>query len=114
MPSLNGPKAAKLWLRLGLVVVFAYAAVDSLASPDDWIGFLPHQSLVAPALLLKLFAVYELALVAWLVSGWRLRWAAWLSAATMLGVVGLNPVLFKLTFRDLAIACAALALAALE
>lgn len=114
MPKLTGSKVATLWLRLGLVIVFAYAAVDSLATPDDWIGFLPHQTLVAPGLLLKLFALYELGLVAWLVSGWRLRWAAWLSAATMLGVVGLNPVLFKLTFRDLAIACAALALAALE
>jgi uncharacterized membrane protein YphA (DoxX/SURF4 family) len=112
--TLKGTPAAKLLLRLGLIIVFAYAAVGSLSRPDDWIGYLPQQSLMPASLLLKLFAIYELALVVWLISAVRLRWAAWLSALTMLGVVLVNPALFAITFRDLAIACAALALAALE
>ena len=110
----QGTNLAGLLLRLGLVVVFAYAAVSSLVSPADWVGYLPRQNLVSPYTLLKIFSAYELVLVAWLVWGKYVRWAALLSAATMLGVVVINPHLFAVTFRDLAIACAALALAALE
>ena len=112
--KLTGIRPAKLLLRLGLIAVFSYAAVDSFASPNDWVGYLPHQNAIAPYLLLKVFAVYELMLAGWLIAAWRLRWAALLCAVTMAGVVLVNFQLFAITFRDLAIACAALALAALE
>ena len=112
--KLKGPQAASLLLRLGLIAVFAYAAISSLVSPDDWVGYLPHQHVVSAGLLLKVFAIFELALVVGLIAAWRLRWVAWLCALTMAGVVVVNFPLFAITFRDLAIACAALALAALE
>jgi hypothetical protein len=112
--KLSGVRLASLLLRLGLVIVFVYAAVGSIVSPNDWVGYLPRQSAVSPYTLLKIFSVYELVLVAWLIWGKHVRWVALLSAATMAGIVLADPHLLAITFRDIAIACAALALAALE
>lgn len=103
-----------LLLRIGLAIVLLYAAIASLVNPEEWIGYFP--SVIAthlPAdILLKFFAVYELLLVAWLLSGVYVRWAALLCAATFAGIVLANFNLFIITFRDIALIFAALALAA--
>ncbi|HEY2004090.1 MAG TPA: DoxX family membrane protein [Candidatus Saccharimonadia bacterium] len=109
-------KLAKLILRLGLAAVFLYAAAGSLASPQDWVGYLPaFATNIAPAgILLKIFSAYELLLALWLVSGKYLRYAGILSALTMLGIILTGLKLLAITFRDLAIATAAIALAVLS
>jgi hypothetical protein len=66
------------------------------------------------SILLKVFSVYELILAAWLLSGIYVRWGALLCAATLGGIVLANFELFAITFRDIALIFAALALAALE
>lgn len=102
-----------LLLRFGLAIVFLYASVSSLKNPQDWVGYLPtFAKKVAPAqALLKVFSVYEAILAAWLLSGWLAKYAALLCAATLAGIVMSNFSLFAITFRDIALFFAALALA---
>jgi hypothetical protein len=112
----NRVKLATLLLRLGLAAVFGYAAIASLVSPDDWIGYLPHfaTALVPGVLLLKLFSAYELVLALWLLWGRYMRAAGIVSAMTILAIVGSDIKLFAITFRDLPIAAGAVALALLS
>lgn len=69
---------------------------------------------VDATILLHIFSVYELALAAWLLSGVWVRLAALLCAATLAGIVLSNLSLFAITFRDIAIMFAALALASMD
>jgi uncharacterized membrane protein YphA (DoxX/SURF4 family) len=103
-----------LLLRAGLAIIFLYAAISSFANPEDWAGYLPGMltERVSADGLLKIFSVYELLLAAWLVSGVYTRYAALLCAATLGGIVVSNFELFAITFRDIALIFAALALAA--
>lgn len=102
-----------LLLRLGLATVFMYAAVSSFLDPNEWVGYLPSfmTDLVKAETLLHFFSVYELALAAWLLSGVYVRWAALLCAATLAGIVVSNFALFAISFRDIGLILAALALA---
>jgi hypothetical protein len=61
--------------------------------------------------LLKFFAVYELVLAAWLLSGVYVRYAGLLCAATLAGITLSNFSLFAISFRDIGLMFAALALA---
>ena len=111
----NKVNLAKLMLRFGLVAVFAYAAIASFASPNDWIGYLPKfaTGLLPAPMLLKIFSVYELVLALWLVSGKYMRYAGIAAAFTMVGIIISDAALFAITFRDVAIGTGALALAIL-
>lgn len=103
-------------LRLGLVIVFLYAAAAATRSPQDWIGYLPHfaTSIVAAPQLLKLFSALELVLAVWLLSGKYIRYAGLVAAALLAGIVLTNPTQLPITFRDIGLAFAALALAATD
>jgi uncharacterized membrane protein YphA (DoxX/SURF4 family) len=104
---------SRLFLRLGLAIVFLYAAISSTLNPNEWIGYLPPllTDRSDGAVLLKFFSVYELILAAWLLSGVCVRYAALLCAATLAGIVVSNISLFAISFRDIGLAFAALALA---
>lgn len=93
-----------------------YAAVDSTLQPDAWIGFLPPflQDIIPGNYLLIGFSVYEVLLAIWLLSGLGGVYSGILSALTMVGIIISSPSLFMITFRDVAILGAALALAALS
>lgn len=108
--------SAALLLRIGLAIIFLYAAVGSLTNPQEWIGFLPGilRDMFPADLLLKVFSGYEALLVAWLLSGVYVRFAAILCAATLGGIVVSNFQLFEITFRDIALIFAALALAIID
>jgi uncharacterized membrane protein YphA (DoxX/SURF4 family) len=105
-----------LLLRFGLAVIFSYAAIASFANPNEWIGYLPGllTDHFSGDVLLKLFSLYELTLVVWLLSGVYVRYAALLCAATLSGIVVSNFELFIITFRDIALIFAALALATIQ
>lgn len=106
-----------LWsLRIGIAFTLLYAAVDSTLNPDMWIGFLPPmmQAIVPGEILLPMFSVYEVVLGLWLLSGWKSFYPAVLSGATMVGIMVSTPSQFIITFRDVAILGAAVALAALS
>jgi uncharacterized membrane protein YphA (DoxX/SURF4 family) len=103
-------------LRIGLAIVFVYAAVSSLTSPNEWLGFLPPfiaTSAFAPTFLI-LFSIGELVLSVWLLSGKFVEYAAVLAALAFIGILVAQPSAFSTTFRDVGLAFMALALAVLE
>jgi hypothetical protein len=112
----NKSGTSSLLLRSGLAVVFIYAAVSSLITPEDWAIYLPRLAIeIADAdLLLRIFAIYELVLAGLLISGRYVKWAGSLSALTFFGIIIANPSLFSITFRDIALIFASLALVFLE
>jgi hypothetical protein len=113
LSSLPNPQAAALVLRLGLAFVFAYAAIDSLLHPNDWVGYMPRVAtdIISTYGLLKILAVYQLFLVGWLLVGKYARYAGLLSALTLAGITVVNLGVFGITFRDVGLLMAALALA---
>lgn len=113
---LDRPGLPTLLLRLGLVVILLYAAIGSFVDPREWIGYLPAflTDIIDGSVLLNMFAIFELALTAWLLSGIYTRYAALVAAAMLTGIVLANFDLFAITFRDIALIFAALALAALS
>jgi uncharacterized membrane protein YphA (DoxX/SURF4 family) len=108
----KGSRFAPLLIRIGLAVVFIYAAVSSTLSPDEWVGYLPPvlTALFPADILLKVFSVYELILAVWLLSGVCVRYAGLLAALTLTGIVVSNFSLFAISFRDIGLIFAALAL----
>ena len=58
------------FLRAGLAVVFLYAGIASLISPENWVGFIPQfiQNNFPTSILLILFSVYEISISLWLLS----------------------------------------------
>jgi uncharacterized membrane protein YphA (DoxX/SURF4 family) len=103
-------------LRAALALVFLYASISSFTSPQDWVGYFPQflRDIVPGSILLPFFSIYELALAAWLLSGWYTKYAALLAAATLAGIVTFNFQLFLITFRDMALILTAIALFFLE
>lgn len=110
-------KQLPLWLlRIGLATMFLYAAIASFVAPNEWVGYLPSfvVAMFDAELLLKIFSVFELALAVWLLSGIHTRYAALLAAVMLLGITVSNFGLFAISFRDIGLAFAAFALAALS
>ncbi len=104
---------APLFLRLGLATVLLYASVSSTLQPNEWIGYLPPilTDHFDANVLLTLFSIYELLLAIWLLSGMYVRYAALLCAVTFVGIITSNIGLFSISFRDIGLMFAALALA---
>ncbi|HEX2274369.1 MAG TPA: hypothetical protein VHG90_10905 [Acidimicrobiales bacterium] len=106
--------AASWFLRVGLAFVFTYAAVTSLVDPAAAATYFPAQlpaDLVVDVLL-PVFAGYEILLALVLLTGRHTYAAAVLAALTLAGIIVVNADAFGVLFRNVAIACAALALAA--
>ena len=110
--NINNPKIASWLLRIGLAAVFLYASISSLQHPLEWVGFLPTfmTKAVTATTLIKVFAIYELGLAVWLISGKLLKYSALLCALTLGGIVVTNPTQLITTFRDIGLAFMALAL----
>jgi uncharacterized membrane protein YphA (DoxX/SURF4 family) len=108
-------KLAEILLRIGLAATFAYAGFSAIVMPQAWIGFLPAfiGHIVAPSLALELFSVLEVGLAAWLLSGFWTRYAALATAVFTTGIMVVDLGALLVTFRDIAIIFAALALAVL-
>ncbi len=108
----NGNKIANLLLRIGLATVLLYASVSSFITPADWIGYLPHflTSCISGKFLLHVFSVYELLLAIWLLLGTYIKYAALIAALTFSGIILTNTGLLAVTFRDITMVFASLAL----
>lgn len=107
-----GKYSAITILRWGLAFTFFYAAIAGLLNPENWIGYLPPFAsvLLPPRITLALFSVYEMILAVFLFAGRRLRWAALFSAITLTAITLFNLEIFEVTFRDVGLTFAALAL----
>jgi uncharacterized membrane protein YphA (DoxX/SURF4 family) len=123
--SLNtyNPALASLIIRIGLAAVFIYAAIDALREPDAWISyipsFIPHYEpsffQITPAkITLDIVSVFQLVLAALLLIGRYVKYAAAISAALLAGIVVFNFSTFLITFRDVGLVAAAVALVFLD
>jgi len=100
-------------LRTAIASVFAYAAISSFITPDNWIGYFPSflRHLIPQNILLTGFSIYELALAVWLLSGKFTFFAALLSVLTLTGIIVVNFDQLDILFRDFAIILSAVSLA---
>ncbi len=116
MIKINKPELASFLLRLGLALMFLYAAIASFYNPESWIGFMPQflRSLLPQAVLLGGFSIYELALSAWLLSNRKAFYSSMLAALTLLGIVIFNFGALEIIFRDIGLFLAAISLMLLE
>ena len=105
-------KLASLLLRFGIAFSFFYAAIASFINPTPWIGFLPKFLQINSVL--TVFSIGEIILGLWLLSNWRVFYAAILSAIAMLGIVIFNLGAMDIVFRDITILLASIALAVLS
>jgi uncharacterized membrane protein YphA (DoxX/SURF4 family) len=107
---------ASLLLRLGLAFVFSYAAIGILIDPDNLLCFVPSFvfQIVPQNVFLYIFAIFEIVLSLWLLSG---KWTiipSLLAAATMAGIILFNGEAFSVLFRNVSILLSSLALVALH
>lgn len=107
---------ASLSLRLGLGFVFLFAAFSGFLHPQNYIHFIPELPIhiMSKEMMLQFFEIYELALVAWLLSGKFLLYGAILSALTISFLTAVNLGDFNILFRNIAIIFGAVALAILS
>lgn len=105
-------KGASILLRLAVGLPFIYVAIDGYLHPNDWVGYLPQilGQLAPLTTILMFFSVYELILGLCLVFGWHIRISAFFAAATYAGIIAANPSQFLITFRDVGLLLASLAL----
>jgi hypothetical protein len=105
-------RLASWLLRIGLAFVLSYAATASFADPETFAPYFPSFMPAAWATeLLPVFAVFETLLAVGLMTDRYAYTASMLAGLTMVAIVALNPAAFDLLFRNVAIACAAFALA---
>lgn len=110
------PATASLIIRIGLAAVFAYAAIDAFREPAAWVSYIPvfTTKFIAAKIALDLISVFQLALVIWLLTGKYIKYAAVISAALLSGIMLFNFSTFLITFRDLGLVAAAIALVFLD
>ena len=104
------------FLRAGLAVVFLYAGIASLISPENWIGYIPQfiQNNFPTSILLILFSVYEISIGLWLLSNKKIFYASILSSKIMFLIIIFNFSVFDVVFRDIAILFMAISLVILS
>ena len=114
--QLPSEKLPSLFLRIGLAIVFIYAAVSAFQNPGAWLGFVPPlvTHFISADLFLQVFSVIQLILAMVLLSGKYAKYAAILSALFLAGIVVTNFSAFIVTFRDIALVFMAVALYFLE
>lgn len=109
-------QAAALVLRLGLAFIFVYAGLASFLNPVEWAGYLPPfvSTIISATVIVQIMGLVEIALAAWLVSGKYLFYAAIASTVLLAGITAANLNLLIITFRDVGLVAAALALVLLS
>ncbi|OGG72168.1 hypothetical protein A3E65_02230 [Candidatus Kaiserbacteria bacterium RIFCSPHIGHO2_12_FULL_56_13] len=103
-----------LLLRVGVAFALLYPPFAATLDPVSWTAYFPAFVRGLPfetTMLLNLFGAFEVALALWILSGWRIRIPAAITALLLVAIVVVNFSQFDVLFRDLSIAAAALALA---
>jgi hypothetical protein len=99
-------------LRGGLGFVLSYAATSSLVHRETFAGYFPSFIPDTWAIeLLPVFAVFETLLAVGLMTYRYTYLASIFAGFTMIAIIAVNPYEFDVLFRNVAIACAAFALA---
>ncbi len=113
---MNTARAVNLLLRIGVAFTFIFAALNALFNPYAWIGYFPSflMDIVPDGVLLGVFAIIELVIGLWILSGRKIFIPSLTATILLLGIVIFNPSEFDVLFRDLSIAAMALALTLLH
>jgi uncharacterized membrane protein YphA (DoxX/SURF4 family) len=116
LKHMDDSQLAALVLRLGLAFIFAYAGISSFLNPVEWAGYLPAfaSAVVSATVIVQVMAVVETALAVWLVSGVYLFYAALVGTLILAGITVTNLNVLIITFRDVGLVAAALALVLLS
>ena len=106
-------KTTHLLVRVGVAFAFLYPVVSAFMEPDSWIGYFPGfmRGIVPDPLLLHSFGLVEVVIALWILSGRRIFIPSVLASVMLVAIVAFNFNSMDVVFRDLSIACAALALA---
>ena len=111
-------KTASLLIRVGLAFAFLYAAISSFQNPQSWLGFLPDWltdvSPLSPQNMLHGMSIFEIFLAAWLLSGKFVKYSGLTSALLTASIVLMDLNQLLITFRDIPIIAASLALIFLD
>ncbi len=108
----NNSRLAAIILRWGLAFVFFYAAVAALLDPQGWIDYFPTfmLKLFPSQLLLTGFSYAQIILAAWLFWGKKLLWSSGIAILMLAGITLATLNVFTVTFRDVGLLFAAIAL----
>lgn len=96
----------KYLLNLGLAFTLLYAGIAALVNSNDWVGFVPRWVTAfgfSRELSLHIHSVVEISLGLWLLSNFKVKWAALITAldiAAILVVNGFGGGILLITFRD--------------
>lgn len=114
--STYNPAIASVLIRVGLASVFAYAAIDAFREPNAWISFVPEftTKFVKAKVSLDAISVVQLVLAAWLLWGKYIKYAVALAVALLGGILIFNGSTFLVTFRDIGLITASIALIFLQ
>ncbi len=107
---------SSFFLRLGLAFIFIYAGVSAFFNPEAWIGFVPGfiGNTIMRGYFLFVHDIINLGLGLWLLSGKRQFYAAIISCLMLAGIILTNLGSFLVTFRDVGLLFAAVALAVIN
>lgn len=112
------PAAASLLLRVGLAFTYIYASIDAFRKPDLWLSFLPEFMLkLAPfpdITVLHLLSVVQLVIAAFLIFKILLPYTAIVSALFLTGIIVTDLDAFLITFRDVPLVLASIAIILLD
>ncbi|MCE5294331.1 MAG: hypothetical protein LLF94_06925 [Chlamydiales bacterium] len=113
---MSNRKIAIWFLRVGLAFVFAYASYEICVNPENFLKYTPSFifNFIPEKLFLYSFGVAEVALAAWLLTGWKAYYSSIISVMLMVGIIAFNPEHFQILFRNVAIGFGGLALLMLE
>ncbi|GAC1391409.1 MAG: hypothetical protein NVSMB46_03860 [Candidatus Saccharimonadales bacterium] len=105
-------KIAELMLRIGLAVIFIYASISAFKIPNAWISYIPDFTthLIPAKVSLDIISVVQLILAVVLLSGRWLKYAAIVSMMLLIGITVFNLNTLLITFRDIGLFFAAVAL----
>ena len=107
---------SSFFLRLGLAFTFIFAAISGFLNPQAWVGYVPDfgGNFITRAYILFFHDVINMALGFWLLSGKKTFYAAVISCLALAGIIITNLASFLITFRDVGLFFAAVALAVIS
>lgn len=100
-------------LRIGIGFVFMYAALFISTDLEKGKKFVPEfvSAIIPLQIFLYMFGGFEILLAIWILSGKFKAYSALIAAFVLISITSLDYTYFSITFRNVAIICACIALA---